>query len=121
VAAALVDACNAYDPTVTCFERPPATLNPPALVVSRPTVVRYSAFAFGVDEVELPVICVGALAGGEDPVTELTAIVRAAVAAQPTLAGTVKGATADEERNWRAVTIGGVECLAVDVILSIHA
>jgi hypothetical protein len=121
VAAALADLLADAAPGVAVFDTQPATLNPPALVVSRPTVVRYSAAAIAVDEVELPVICVGPLTAGDNTVADLAGLVRAAVAAEPTLSGTVKIAWITEERNWRAVTIAGVDCLAVDVIVNIHA
>jgi hypothetical protein len=120
-APALADALNTTaSELVSVFDTPPPTLNPPALVVGRPVVVRYSTFALGVDEVELPVVCLGPL-DGEVLVNELSAMVRTAVVREPTLGGTVKGATAMEERNWRSIVIAGTSCLAVDVILSITA
>ena len=47
------------------FESPPTTLNPPAIVVSRPIEVRYGVAGFGVDAIELPVVCMGPMEGDD--------------------------------------------------------
>jgi hypothetical protein len=105
--------------TVTVLSKPPQTLNPPAIVVHRPTEVRYSAFSLSIDEATLPVICVGA-ADGEEQVDSLITLVRTAVGANKMLGGAVSSCTASVERNWRNVLIGGIDVLEAEVTLLIE-
>ena len=117
---ALADTLKAAD-TVgnrSVFARPPATLNVPALVVSRPLEVRYGVSAFGVDEGELPVVCLGPL-DGDDLVDELLALVNDAVAGDPTLGGAVRGAVMTQARNWRSAKVGGADTLAADAVVMV--
>jgi hypothetical protein len=117
-AAKAVAAAIEAQTTVTVLARPPQTLNPPVIVVGRPDQVRYAEFAFGVDDVDLPVICVGA-ADGEDMVDQLVGLVRESFA-DPTLGGQLVSCVAAMERNWRNVTVGGVDLLQAEVLLAIR-
>jgi hypothetical protein len=118
-AAALVSALQTQTgATVFVFPKPPQTLNPPAIVVGRPTEVLYSAWALSVDEVTLPVLCVGP-GDGEDIVDGLITAVRAALA-DPMLGGAVQSCVASAERNWRNVVLAGVDILQAEVTLTIR-
>ena len=101
-APALAETIRSADLTGTrsVYDRPVPTLHAPALVVARATEVRYGVAAFGVDEAELPVVCLGPMEG-EDVVDELLALVREAVELDPTVGGVVQGAFVPLERNWR--------------------
>jgi hypothetical protein len=103
----------------TVFAKPPGTLNPPAIVVGRPRMVRYGTAALSIDEVELPVACIGAL-DGDDVVDTLAGVVRDAVRADPTVGGTVQVAYPYEQAQWRAVNVAGADLLAADVVLMIN-
>jgi hypothetical protein len=118
-AAALANVLAGAEPAATAFAEPPYTLNPPAYIVGLPPIVTYASAAFAVDEAELPVICVAA-DGAFDTVDTLKAAAVGAVAADPTLAGTVQVAWPAEERNWRRITAGGAQMSAVDLIIRIH-
>ena len=100
------------------FSRPPATLNVPALVISRPLEVRYGVAAFGVDEAELPVVCLGPL-DGDDLVDELLAMVNDAVAGDPTFRGAVRSAVMTMARNWRSAKVAGADTLAADAVVMV--
>ena len=102
--------------TRSVYERPPTTLHLPALVVARPSEVRYGVAAFGVDEAELPVVCLGGLEG-EDVVAELIALVREAVEHDPTFGGVVQGSFVPLERNWRVTKVSGSDALAADALV----
>lgn len=120
-AKALADALSSVASAdyVSVFNHPPLTLNAPALVVGRPTEVLYATAGLGVDNAQLPVICIGPTEG-EDVVDGLIAIVRQVIAADPTLGGVVRVVTAPMERSWRAVRIGGADFLAADVVLQVQ-
>jgi hypothetical protein len=118
-AAALANVLAGADPAATAFPAPPYTVNAPAFIVGLPPVVTYNTEAFGVDEADLPVICVAG-DGDFDTVDGLKAAAIAAVAADPHLAGTVAVAVAAEERNWRRITAGGAQMTAVDLIIRIR-
>ena len=123
VAPALADVLKAAQvegDTASIFSAPPETLNAPAIVVGRPIEVRYAVAGLGVDEADLPVICLAQMLAGEDAVDGLIAFVRAAVAPEPSLNGAVRICTATLERNWRAVRIGGADMMAADVVLTIQ-
>jgi hypothetical protein len=104
--------------TVFVYGKPPATVNPPAVIVGRPSEVRYSTVAFAIDEAVLPVSCVGP-ADGDDTVDQLAAMVRASFP-DPTLGGVVQACWPADERAWRQVSIAGVDVLIADVNLSIQ-
>jgi hypothetical protein len=101
------------------MEHPTFTVNPPAIVVGRPSEVRYSTAFFGVDDITLPVLC---MAGAEqdDAVAELIGVVNAAVNADPTLGGVVPVADCTGERSWRVINISGAEYLGAEAIVEIQ-
>ncbi len=105
--------------TTWVFDKPPQTLNPPAVVIGRPTEVVYSQPAFGVDEATVSVICVGA-ADGEDAVDGLITAVRSAVSADITLGGAVQHCDDTREQNWRIVNVAGTDVLQAEVVLTIR-
>lgn len=105
--------------SVFVFEKPPQTVNPPALIVGRPTEVRFAQPAFGVDAVVLPITCVGP-ADGEDYVDYLITSVRQAFPSPTNLNGAVGVVYADSEQNWRNVNLAGVDLLLADVLLAIQ-
>jgi hypothetical protein len=105
--------------TVTVFPAPPATFNPPALVVQYPTTVTKHSPAFGVDLAALPVLAaVGAPEGGA--LDALLEQATAAVEADISLAGTVQSAKTVEWRNWRILTVAGVDMLVAELVLEIR-
>jgi hypothetical protein len=104
--------------TTWVYPAPPQTVNPPAVVVGRPAGVRFAEVAFGIDMAELPVVCVAA-ADGEDQAARLVGLVRQSFP-DPTLGGAVLSCVAVAERNWRNVTIAGVDLLQVEVVLDIR-
>lgn len=119
LATTLEAAADTLELVPTVFAAPPLTLNPPALVVSRPQEVLYGTGGLGVDVATIPVVCVGSQEG-EDMVDELIAFVRSVVAANVNVAGTVQVCFAPTERNWRAANIAGVPVLAADVVLTVQ-
>jgi hypothetical protein len=104
--------------SATVYDRPPFTVNAPAIVVGRPTEVRYSSFAISIDEVTLPLGCVGG-ADQDDTVAELIAVVRAACAADPSLGQVVQDAHVSAERSWRNVKLAGADMLVADAIVDV--
>jgi hypothetical protein len=120
-AAALAAAIQAqFGETVVVYPKPPQTINPPAIVVGYPAEVRYTTFAFGVDEADLPVLCIGPLDGPE-MVDDLIQGVRAAVNGPDlTLGGVVQGVGDTFERNWRPLNVAGIDVLQAEVALTIQ-
>jgi hypothetical protein len=116
--AAIEGVVEAAGDNVAVFDRQPSTLNPPAIVVGRPLEVAFDSFAFAIDEATLPVGCCAGAGDGDDRVAELIAYVRAAVD-DPTLGGVVQNIDDNFERNWRNLTLGGVELVAADVIFTV--
>jgi len=117
---ALVKALQAVaGEAVYVHSRPPNTLNPPCLVVLRPTEVRYDEVAFGIDQADISVLCV-APADGEDTADELITAVRSAVGENINLGGAVQVVDDQAERNWRNVNVAGVDLLTVEVALQIQ-
>jgi hypothetical protein len=104
--------------TVFVFNKPPATVNPPAVIVGRASEVRYSIPAFSIDEAILPVTCAGPV-DGDDIVSGLIAAVRGSFP-DPTLGGVVQACWPTDERAWRQVSIAGVDVLLADVNLTIQ-
>jgi hypothetical protein len=101
------------------LDRPVYSVNPDAIVIGRPSEVRYGAAAFGIDEANLPVLC---LAGPEqdDTVTELIGVVRAACDADMTLGGVVQYIDCTGERAWRSINVGGADYLGAEAQLLIQ-
>jgi hypothetical protein len=122
VAKALVAAIEtqlaAAQMTATVYDRPPFSVNAPAIVVGRPTEVRYSTAAFSIDEVTLPLGCLGG-ADQDDTVAELIAVVRAACDADPSLGQVVQDAHVSGERSWRNVKLAGTDVLVADAIVDV--
>lgn len=106
-------------PAPAVYQRPPGTLNAPAVVIGRPAEVRYGQFALSIDDAELPVICLAAQ-DGDDDVDALLLLVREALAADVTLGTTVLSCTCSLERNWRMVRIAGSDMLAAELVLAIR-
>jgi hypothetical protein len=100
------------------FAAPPFTLNANAVVVSRPTEVRYAVSGFSIDEVTLPVLCVAGQ-DQDDTVSALIAVVRSALAGSLNLGGVVSQIHATGERNWRHVNVSGAELLAAELTVQI--
>lgn len=121
VADALVTMLTAAtEGAVKVHERPPETINPPAIVIGRPQPVLYSAIALSIDDASLPVIIAVGIES-EDQAETIKTTVRNAVMGDPTLGGTVQSAVPSEERNWRNFTgAGGIQILTVELILSIQ-
>ena len=120
VAAALVDLLTAATGgTVFVFDKPPATINPPAIIVSRPSTVLYNAVAFGVDEATLPVVIAGAM-DGDDFVDALRDVIRKTVDTNPTLNGSVPACWPSSERNWRNAIVAGVDLLLAELVLTVQ-
>jgi len=113
LAQAITDAATAAGSLATVFEKPPGTLNPPAIVVGRPSEVRYGVAALGIDECDLPVLCLGPM-DGEDDVAALITLVRKAIT-DPQLGGAVQTAYPAIERNWRQVNVAGTDLLQAEV------
>ena len=101
------------------FDRPPGTVNAPAVVVGRANTVTYGTGALGIDDAELPLVLIGG-ADDMDGVEALKATVRQAVNDDPSLGGVVQLVYPELERNWRVLIIGGAELLTVEVILQIR-
>jgi hypothetical protein len=115
---ALLGAATAGD-GVTVHERPPETLNPPAVVIHRPTVT-YGVAGFGVDEASLPLVIVGGIES-EAALDALKETCRQAILADPSLGGSVQSGYPSEERNWRNYTgAGGIQILQVELVLTIQ-
>jgi len=117
-AAIVAAVAAALGETVFVYSRPPQTINPPAVVVGRPDEVLYAMSAFGVDEASLPVLCVGP-ADGEDVVDSLLADVRAGLA-DPMLGGAVQSCVPALQRNWRNMTVAGIDILQAELVLTIR-
>ena len=118
VAAALADAFAAADPLISAFERPPATLNPPALVCSDPATVTKRTAGMGVDRTEFVVIAVVGLEQA-DELDALLDTADRAIFADPTLGGVCQVAVVVENRNFRALNIGGADFRAADLAVQI--
>ena len=119
LAEALTEQLELLGIEATVLDRPTYSVNPPAIVIGRPTEVRYSTFAFGIDEVNLPVLCIGG-AEQDDFVAELLAVVRAACDADHTLGSAVPNCDCTGERAWRALNVSGADYLGAEASLAIQ-
>jgi len=120
MAAALADLLEvATASTVTVLETPPATFNPPALVVNYPATVTKHTPAFGVDLAALTVLAAVGVSEG-DSLDGLLGTATAAIEADPTVGGAVQHAKPLEWRNWRILTVAGIDMLAAEVALEIR-
>ena len=107
--------------TCSVLDRPPTTVNPPLIVVGRPSQVLYSTPSFGIDTATVPIACIGA-ADSDEQVDALVTIVRAI--ADPALSDITLGHVVQlvgdvAERGWRNLVIAGVDILQATVDLSI--
>jgi len=119
-AAALVDVLEtATASLVTVHDRPPSTLNAPALVVSYPTTVTKHTPAFAIDQAELAVMGAVGVEDG-DSLDGLLETATAAVEANPTLGGAVQHCKPTAWRNWRIFTSAGASLLVAEVALEIR-
>ena len=108
---------SAFEATnVAVFASPPATFNPPALVVQFPQTVAKFVPSFGIDLATWTVL--GAvsldLADALDALMNQTA---AAIFLDPTLGGAVQVTKMTELRNWRILVVGGSEMLTAELAL----
>jgi hypothetical protein len=117
LASLLGETATAAGSLASVFDRPQATVNPPALIVAYADV-QFSTAAFSIDEADLIVTCVAPW-GGEDASDDLVGLVRTTVADHPTLDGAVQICDATATRNWRNATVAGVDVLLADVVLHI--
>lgn len=107
----------AFDGTnVNVFASPPATFNPPALVVQFPQTVAKHAPTFGIDMATWTVLGAVSLELA-DALDELLNTADAAVMLDRTLGGAVQVSKTTEVRNWRVLVIGGVEMLTAELAL----
>jgi len=105
--------------SVKIHPSPPEIVNGPCVVVARPVSVRYKVVSFCQDEATLPLVLVSGIEQ-EESLDSLKGAVIAAIAADPTLGGTVAQATPTEERGWRNLTgAGGTQLLLVELILTV--
>jgi hypothetical protein len=114
LAVILAEAC----PDASVFDHPPATVTPPAVVVSWPTTVTYNESGFGVDRAAMTVALVAPV-DGEALIDSLKAAAREAILEDKTLAGSVASAVATGERNWRVVNVAGVDVLQAELELEL--
>jgi hypothetical protein len=107
------------DGTITVLAAPPATFNPPALLVGYPATVVKHTPAFGVDLASLAVLAaVGAPEA--DSLDSLLSSATAAIEANPSLGAVVQHAKPTEWRNWRILNVAGIDMLAADLALEIR-
>jgi hypothetical protein len=106
--------------TATVFAKPPFTLNAPSIVIGRPSEVRYSQAAFGVDAATVAVTVVAG-ADQDETAAELIGVVRSAIAPPDEGLGAVVQTCQDSsERNWGHVNVSGADLLRADVILDVQ-
>jgi hypothetical protein len=119
-AAALVGVLtSATNDLVTVHDKPPSTLNAPALVVSYPTTVTKHSPTFAVDQAALAVLgAVGVEAG--DDLDGLLQLATDAIEANPSLGGAVQYAKPVEWRNWRIMSSAGASLLVAELALEIR-
>jgi hypothetical protein len=115
IAALLAD----LDESVTVFDAPPSTLNPPAYVVRYPSVVDYDVPTFGVDLGTLPVEAI--VAPGEfDRLDAMLDDARQALSDDDNLGGAVVTQSPRSQSGWRMFNVAGVDVMAAQLILEIR-
>jgi hypothetical protein len=118
-AKALVTLLGPALPGVSVYDRPMYSYNAPAVIVGRAAETRYSTFAIGIDETQLPLtVAVGT--EREDDVSDLMAQIRSAIEGDNSLGGTVASCTAALDRNWRNTKVAGADLLAADLVLQVY-
>lgn len=100
---------------VAVFEGPPPTLNPPALVIMRPSVA-FSTPTFGIDEATWSIMAAVGV-GQDDALDDLLAAARQAVIAEPTLGGAVQLCRPTELRPRGIINVAGGDYLTEELIL----
>lgn len=119
-AAALVEVLEAATAsTVTVFDTPPATFNPPALVVNYPATVTKHNPTFAIDLAALSVLAAVGVSEG-DTLDGLLDTATTAIEADPTLVAAVQHAKPVEWRNWRVLTVSGIDVLTAELALEIR-
>ena len=116
LAEVLTDATADLAPLPSVFDRPPTTVNPPALIVQFPTTVTKHVPTFAIDQVDWTVTAVAGL-GDPETIDTLLAVATAAVEDDPGLGTVVPICKPVEHRNWRLLTVAGTDMLAADLIL----
>ena len=119
VAAVLEPVAAGQTPPASVFATPPESFNPPAYVCGVVRTLTYDGAAFGVDHVEFRLF-VSAGPTDYDGLDVLCAQARAALAADPSLAGAVKHCRVLSQENWRRLAIAGADTLTADLILEIR-
>lgn len=116
-AAALADVLEAgTDDLVAVFESPPASMNAPALVIMRPTVMFHQP-AFAVNKITWSVTAAVGV-GADDTLDGLIGLARQAIDGDPTLGGAVQICRATEQRPRGIVNIAGADFLTEELILN---
>jgi len=116
-ASALADVLEAgTGDLVAVFESPPSSMNAPALVIMRPTVMFHQP-AFAVDEITWSVTAAVGV-GADDTLDGLIGQARQAVEADPTLGGVVQICRPTEQRPRGIVNIAGADFLTEELILN---
>ena len=120
MADALVGALStALGETAMVFGSPPSTFNPPAVVIGFPTTVVLHSPAFAVDTCTVPVLCTAGVADvtGLD---SLMGVVSACLDVTGSFPPDVIVLGPSEWRNWRILTVAGIDMLAADIITEIR-
>jgi hypothetical protein len=99
---------------VSVFPSPPATFNPPAIVVNFPTTVTKHVPAFAIDSATVTLLCATGVAEAEalDQLLETTS---AALETDQTLSGAVQLIKPNTWQSWRVLNVAGVEMLAAEI------
>jgi hypothetical protein len=120
MAAALADVLKAAaGGTVPVHAAPPATFNPPALIVQYPTRVAKHTPVFALDQAELSVLAAAGV-GDPDTLDSLLSTATAAIETNPSLTGAVQIAKPVEWRTWRILTVSGVDMFTAELALEIR-
>jgi len=117
LAGVLRSATAGMSPPPTVYDRPPASFNPPAIVIGVADPVDYSTPAIGVDTAGEWSITVAVGVEGAFTADELIRTMRAGLTLDPTLGGVVQLCRATGSRNWRWVQLTGGDYLTGDLIL----
>ncbi len=106
-------------PPATCLPKPPATFNPPTVVVQFPLTVTKHSPAFAIDVADLALlVAVGAPEG--ELLDQMLGLLDDAIQADQTLGGVVQVAKPTQWRNWRILTVAGADLLCADLALTIQ-
>jgi hypothetical protein len=119
LAVVLEDAVAAMTPPASVFTEPPATYNPPALIVQYPLPVILHQPTFAIDTASVIVLAVGGL---DDSMTvdALLATAVAAIEADSSLGDVVQYCRPVEHRTWRIQNVAGADYLTAELALEIR-